>query len=57
MESLRENFVLEKRKVILEAYNKIIDVKLCQLRCETNKKEKEEIEIEIYELIHTTEEV
>ena len=57
MESLRENFVLEKRKVILEAYNKIIDVKLYHLRCETNKKEKEELEIEIYELIHTIEEV
>ena len=42
MESLRENFVLEKRKVILEAYNKIIDVKLYHLRCETNKNEKEE---------------
>ena len=41
MESLRENFVLEKRKVILEAYTKITDVKLYQLRCETNKKEKE----------------
>jgi len=57
MESPRENFVLEKRKVILEAYNKIIDVKIDQLRCETNKKEKEELEIEIYELIHTIEEV
>jgi len=57
MESPRENFVLEKRKVILEAYNKIIEVKLYQLRCETNKKEKEELEIEIYELIHTIEEV
>ena len=57
MESLRKNFVLEKRKAILEAYNKIFDVKIYQLRCETNKKEKEEIEIEIYELIHTTEEV
>ena len=40
MESLCDNFVLEKRKVILEAYNKIIDVKIDQLRCETNKKEK-----------------
>ena len=57
MESLRENFVLEKRKVILEAYDKLIDVKLCQLRCETNNKEKEKIEIEIYEIIHTIEKV
>ena len=56
MESLRENFVLEKRKVILEAYDKI-DVKLYQLRCETKTKEKEISEIEIYEIIHTIEEV
>ena len=57
MESLRENFVLEIRKIILEAYDKLIDVKLYQLRCETNKKEKEKIEIEIYAIIHTIEEV
>ena len=57
MESLRDKFVLEKRKVILDAYNKIIDVKLYHLRCETNKKEKEKIEVEIYEIIHTIEEV
>ena len=55
MESPRDKFVLEKRKVILDAYNKIIDVKLYHLRCETNKKEK--IEVEIYEIIHTIEEV
>ena len=42
METLRDNFVLEKRKAILDAYNKIIDVKLYHLRCETNKKKKEE---------------
>ena len=47
---------LEKRKVFLDAYNKIIDVKLYHLRCETNKKERKK-EIEIYEIIHTIEEV
>ena len=57
METLRENFVLEKRKVILDTYKKIIDVKLYHLRCETDSKEKEKIEIEIYEIIHTIEEL
>ena len=55
MKSLRDNFVLEKRKVILDAINKIIVVKLHHLRCETNKKKKQKIEI--YEIIHTIEEV
>ena len=41
MESLRDNFVLEKRKVILDTYKKFIDVKLYHLRCETDSKEKE----------------
>ena len=68
METQRDNFVLEKRKVIVDAYNKIIDVKIYILRSETNKKRRKieveiyeikrrKIEVEIYEIIHTIEEV
>ena len=39
METPLDNFVLEKRKLILDIYKKIVDGKLYHLTCVTDTKE------------------
>ena len=55
--TLEQLVTVEKKKLLLDSYKKIIDVKLYHLRCETNSKEKENIETDIYELLNTMSDV
>ena len=57
MGTFSESFEYDVKRTILKMYEKMFQYKLELLQSEKCDKKKDQIEIEIYELIHTIEEL
>ena len=57
MGTFSESFEYDVKRTILKMYEKMFVYKLELLQIEKNEKKKEKIEIELFELIHTIEDL
>ena len=57
MGTFSESFEYDVKRTIMKMYEKMIDYKFELMRLEKNEKKRDRIEMEIFEIVHTMEEM
>ena len=57
MGTFSESFEYDVKRTIMKMYEKMIDYKFELMRLEKNEKKRDQIEMEIFEIVHTMEEM
>ena len=57
MGTFSESFEYDVKRTIMKMYEKMIDYKFELMRLEKNEKKRVQIEMEIFEIVHTMEEM